>query len=103
MDLSKALRPFREGCILSIKAQPRSSKETLAGVENGELKIRLKASPVDGAANEALLRFLAKTLGVAISNLSVERGHASRHKLVLVQGLDVQKVLKALSQEPKKG
>jgi uncharacterized protein (TIGR00251 family) len=102
VDLSTAVKPSREGCFLSIKAQPRSYKETLVGVENGELKLRVKAPPVDGAANEAVLRFLANALGVAITNLSVERGHASRHKVVYIRGMDVQKVLGALSKESKR-
>lgn len=102
MDLSTVVKPSREGCFLSIKAQPKSSKDELGGVVDGELNIKVKAPPVDGAANEAVLRFLSKILGLAFSNLKVERGQASRHKMVYIRGMEAQKVLEILTKEPKK-
>jgi uncharacterized protein (TIGR00251 family) len=60
------------------------------GVHNGALKVALTAPPVDGAANKALLEFLAKTLGVPKSGVSLVSGQASRSKVVQVLGIGVE-------------
>jgi uncharacterized protein (TIGR00251 family) len=65
-------------------------------MEDGGLKIRLTAPPVDGAANEALVKFLAAQLGVAKSNVEIVSGHTSREKIVRVNGIspaDMDKIL----------
>lgn len=52
------------------------------------LKVRVRALPVEGEANEALIRLLAKALGVPRSTVSLARGGQSRHKMIEVAGLD---------------
>jgi len=59
----------------------------VVGVEGGALKVRLSAPPVEGAANRALVKLLAKALGVARSRVEIVRGARSRNKLVRVAGL----------------
>lgn len=66
--------------ILSVLLVPNASKNEIVGWHDGALKIRLAAPPVEGKANEELLRFLAKKLGLAPSELSIEGGRASKHK-----------------------
>ncbi len=61
---------------------PNASKTEIVGWHEGALKIRLAAPPVDGKANEALCRFLAKTLGIAPSRVEIERGTAGKKKWV---------------------
>jgi uncharacterized protein (TIGR00251 family) len=56
-------------------------------MEDGGLKIRLTAPPVEGAANEALIRFLAETLSVSKSQIEIVAGHTSREKIVRVRGV----------------
>ena len=74
---------------LVVRVTPRASREALAGFDaEGRLKVRLTAPPVEGAANAALVRLLAKTLGVARGRVTVVRGTASREKVVEVEGLD---------------
>jgi uncharacterized protein (TIGR00251 family) len=68
--------------------QPRASRTELAGVAGDALRIRVAAPPVDGAANDALIRFLAERLGVARSGISVARGAAGRSKVVAVAGIE---------------
>lgn len=80
------LREGKGGCTLSIKVIPRASQDQVAGVENGELKVRLKAPPVDGAANEALVRFLSRRLGMPKGSFELISGSASRHKVVRIAG-----------------
>jgi hypothetical protein len=86
------LKPHSDGVCLSIKVQPRASKDEIGDMAGGELKVRVTAPPVDSAANEALLRLLAQTLDCPRSAIHLLRGHASRHKQVLVRGMTVEAV-----------
>lgn len=76
-----------ESITLSVRIQPRASKNEITRMENGGLKIRLTAPPVDGAANEALIRFLADTLSVTRSQVEIMSGHTSRDKIVRISGV----------------
>ena len=84
------------GCIVSLKVIPRSSKNQIVGEEQGSLKIKLRAPPVEGAANEALLKFLAKIFKIPKNSLSLMSGHQSKHKKVKIQGLKALEVLEVL-------
>ena len=72
---------------LSVRIQPRASKNEAVRLVNGGLKIRLTAPPVDGAANEALVKFLADRLSVAKAQVEIISGHTSRDKIVKISGL----------------
>ncbi len=81
---------------LSVRIQPRASKNEFLRMEDGGIKIRLTAPPVDGAANEALIRFLADTFSVARSQIEIVSGHTSKNKIVRVSGIsqtDAEQVL----------
>jgi len=82
------LRASGSGVTLRVRVQPRASKDALGGEREGALVVRLTAPPVEGAANEALARFLGKTLGVAPSAVRVVSGASGRNKVVSVAGLD---------------
>jgi uncharacterized protein (TIGR00251 family) len=73
--------------VLSIRIQPRASKNEVIRLENGGLKIRLTAPPVDNAANEALVKFLSAVLSVAKSQIEIVSGHTSREKIVRIHGV----------------
>jgi hypothetical protein len=73
---------------LSIRIQPRASKNEIVALAGGGLKIRLTAPPVDGAANEALVKFLADTLSIPKSHVEIASGHTSKNKIVRVSGVD---------------
>jgi uncharacterized protein (TIGR00251 family) len=75
------------GVRVRVRVQPRASRTELAGLRGDALKIRLAAPPVDGAANEALVRFLAARLEVPRSAVRIEAGAAGRSKVVAVAGL----------------
>jgi uncharacterized protein (TIGR00251 family) len=72
---------------LSIRIQPRASKNEIIARSGGGIKIRLTAPPVDGAANEALVKFLADTLSVPKSHIEIVSGHTSREKIVRIHGI----------------
>ena len=67
--------------------QPRAGRDEIAGERAGALLVRLSAAPVDGQANDALVRVLAKALGVAPSSVTILRGATGRDKVVRVFGL----------------
>jgi uncharacterized protein (TIGR00251 family) len=81
------LRPAPGGFSLSIAAAPRASRSEVTGVAAGWLRIRVAAPPVEGAANQELVRFLARALGVPKRAVTVTAGAAGRRKTVLVTGV----------------
>ena len=77
-----------DGVVLNIRVVPRASKTAVQGVLGDALKIRLQAPPVDGKANAALVKFLADTLGIARSRITLLSGETGRVKRVLVRSMD---------------
>jgi uncharacterized protein YggU (UPF0235/DUF167 family) len=71
--------------VLHLRVRPRASPEGFAGIRAGRLQVRVCAAPVDGEANERLMRVLAKELAVPASSLVLTRGATSRDKDVLVR------------------
>jgi uncharacterized protein len=72
--------------IFSVLVVPRASHSEIAGEHNSSLRIRIAAPPVDGAANEELIRVLAKAFGVRKSDVEITSGHSSRRKEVRIDG-----------------
>ena len=72
---------------LSIRLTPRASRDAIAGFEGETVRVRVTAPPVEGRANRALVRLLAKRLGVPRGSVRVVAGQASRNKVVAVDGL----------------
>lgn len=77
-----------DAAMIEVRLRPRGSRDELAGLRDGVLQAKVTAPPVDGKANEALCRLIAKRVGVAPSRVSVVRGEKSRDKLVRVEGVD---------------
>jgi uncharacterized protein (TIGR00251 family) len=97
MKLPGFLRAHPDGVSISIKLQPRAARNEIVDSSETELKIRVTAPPVDSAANEALLRFLAETLQCPRHAVRLQRGGTSRHKQLWIQGVTVERVLAALT------
>ena len=81
------IREERGGIIFQVRVLPRSSKNLIAGVSEGMLKIKLTAPPVEGAGNEMLIKFLSEKLNIPKSKISIVRGQSSRSKTILAEGL----------------
>ncbi|MGB0591244.1 MAG: DUF167 domain-containing protein [Myxococcota bacterium] len=79
--------------MIAVHAQPRASRTAVTGLYDGRLKVALRAPPVDGKANEALLRYLAERLGVSKGDISVVSGAAGRRKRVLVSDITLEEAL----------
>jgi uncharacterized protein len=73
-------KPPHATTLLDISVSPNAKKTALVGWHDGALRIRLQAPPVDGAANEALRKWLAQQLGCPQSDLELLRGHTGRRK-----------------------
>ena len=82
---------------LEILVRPGASSNGVAGEHDGALVVRLTSAPVDGRANRALRKLIAKRLGVPPSRVSVVRGERSRRKLVAVEGFDAAAVRRELT------
>jgi uncharacterized protein (TIGR00251 family) len=81
---------------IAVRVTPRSGRDEIAGERNGALLVRVTAPPVEGKANGAVRKLLAKLLGIPPSRVSVVRGSASRNKLVEVEGMDAGAVRREL-------
>ncbi|MFO0714899.1 MAG: DUF167 domain-containing protein [Sandaracinus sp.] len=75
------------GVRFEVQVAPRASREAVLGEHDGALKVALTAPPVDGAANAALVAFLAKRLGVAKRQVRIVQGTSSKRKVLEVDGL----------------
>ena len=82
--------------VFSVRVAPRASRSAVLGVHDGALKVALTAPPVEGAANAALIAFLAKALGVPKRDVVIEQGEASRSKRVRVTGVTREQVVALL-------
>lgn len=81
-----------DALVFEVRVAPRASRDRIVGVQDGALKVALTAPPVDGAANEALRKMLAKAFGVSKSSIEIVRGDRARTKFLRVQGVDLAKL-----------
>jgi uncharacterized protein (TIGR00251 family) len=95
--LAHAITETAHGCVLQIRVIPRASRTWLDGVRGEALLVRLAAPPVDGAANDALLRFLAEWFEVPRRSVSLIAGDRARDKRVRIEGLTREEALRRLS------
>ena len=86
-----------DALIFEVRVVPRASRSEIVGEHNGALRLRIAAPPVDGAANEAVIRTLALAFKVSRGAIEIISGHTSRLKKVKVTGVD-REVLTALIQ-----
>ena len=87
-----------EGIVLSLRVVPRASRSKLL-VDEGVLRLRLAAPPVEGAANAELIRYLAKLVGIPKTAVKLVSGERSKNKRILLEGVsaeDMQKLLKRI-------
>jgi len=97
LDLSENVS--RTGVVLTVRVQPRASRDGVAGAVQGQLKIRLCAPATENRANEALTEFLAAVLKVSKSSVRILSGERARTKRVEIAGVTRQQVLNLLETE----
>jgi uncharacterized protein (TIGR00251 family) len=76
-----------------VRVVPRASRSEIVGEHDGALRVRVAAPPVEGAANEELVRLLARAFGVAVRAVEITSGHASKSKVVRVVGGERERLL----------
>lgn len=91
--MTLAVRAVARGVRFDVRVQPRASRSEVVGEQEGALRVRLAAPPVDGAANEALVELLADLLHVAKRDVRIVAGATSRRKVVEVDGVTAERVL----------
>ena len=96
MSVPAFLRETSGGTLLSAKLQPRASKNEICAPLGDELKIKVTAPPVDAAANQALVEFLADKLDCSRGKVELIRGHTSRHKSIMLHGFTPAQVLQKI-------
>lgn len=82
----------RPEALLPVRVQPRASRDEIVGWRNDALRVRVTAPPVEGEANAAVQRLVARALGIAPSTVTLARGERSRDKLVRIAGLSLSDV-----------
>ncbi len=87
--MTKFYEAKRDGIILRVHLQPRAKRNEIVGIHGDSIKIRLKAPPVDGKANEEARRFLAKVLGIKRQQVILRAGTTSRSKSFLIKDVDI--------------
>jgi uncharacterized protein (TIGR00251 family) len=95
----QAVRTTPEGAVISVHVQPKASRTQCVGLHGRAIKIRVAAPPSDGAANEELSRFLARTCSLPLSAVEILSGASSRQKRILVRGRTAEQVLARLQIE----
>jgi uncharacterized protein (TIGR00251 family) len=94
------LRAHGDGVRLQIKVVARASRNEIGEALGDRLKIKIAAPPVDSAANEELVVFLAKRLGVSRGAVQLTHGPTSRNKTVVIRGVTVEQVTDRLRRDP---
>lgn len=75
---------------LTLHVQPGAKRSELAGLHGEALKLRLAAPPIEGRANEALLKFVAELFSVPLRQVELRQGGQSRHKVVAITGSKIE-------------
>lgn len=97
------VRPTPDGCTVQVRLQPGAKRSAILRVDDEAVRIHVTARPVEGAANEALLRFLARdVLGLSLASVTLIRGQTHRDKVVAVRA-SADTVLAALTRQAADG
>jgi len=76
------------GLSFAVRVVPRASRSEITGEQSGALRVRIAAAPVEGAANQELIKLLAKTFKLPQKAVEIVSGTASKNKIVRIQGAD---------------
>ena len=85
---------------ISLRVYPGAARSEVVGFTEGVLQVRVAAPPVKGQANKELIAFLSKALAVGKGALTIVKGHTSRSKVIAINGLSQEEVMKRLSPKP---
>jgi uncharacterized protein (TIGR00251 family) len=89
--------PYMKEVLIKIYLQTKSSRNEIVGSYRDGIKVKVTAPPIEGKANEALIRLLAKELGISPSCIEILKGHHSREKTLRISGNLDQELMKKLN------
>jgi uncharacterized protein (TIGR00251 family) len=81
---------------ISLRIYPNATRNEVVGFAEGVLKVKVSAPPVKGKANRELIAFLSQVLGVGKGSLTIIKGHTSRNKVIAIDGLSQEEVIRRL-------
>lgn len=82
----------KDGLTITVRVIPRASRSEVVGEHDDALKVKLASPPVDGAANEELIKLLAKTFAVSKNSVEIVAGHTSKTKTVRIAGVSGEQI-----------
>ena len=85
--------------LLQVKVHPGAGRNEIIGFTEGVLQVKIAAPPEKGKANRELIDFFSRLLDIKKSSITIVKGEASRHKLVAIEGLDPEEIIRFLSSE----
>ena len=85
------------GLTFAVRIVPRASRSEIAGEQSGALRVRIAAAPIEGAANQELIKLLAKSFKLPKSAVQIISGSTSKNKVVRIQGVDATKLQQLIS------
>lgn len=91
------LKETNEGFLINLKISPNASKNEIIKTDDGLLKIKITAQPVDGKANKALIEFLSKSLKVPKTSIEILKGHTGKEKTLLIHSKNIEVIEKLKS------
>lgn len=89
--------------LLTVRVQPKASRDSVEVEMSGRVRVRVTAPPEDNAANLAVIRLIARSLGVPSSRVSLEHGARGREKVLRIQGITGEQVAQRLTSARKMG
>jgi uncharacterized protein (TIGR00251 family) len=87
----------KNGAVLTVHVQPKASRTECVGIHGDALKIRVAAPPIDGAANEELIRFIASRCAIPRASVLIQSGAEGRHKRLYLKGVTAELVMARLT------
>lgn len=87
MDMQIPFKRTKDGILIEVKVEPRSSKKGISGIMEKALKVKLTAPPVGGAANEQLIEVISEATGIRKSSIRIIKGLSSKKKVVEIKGV----------------
>lgn len=94
------IKKHSQGWVVQVVVAPRAKRSSFLGFHGGLPRISVAASPIDGRANEELMRFIAELLGVANQSIQLLRGDSSKYKSLLIMGVPEETICKAFQVAP---
>lgn len=94
-----SVEPSAKGCRIHLHVVPRASRTAVVGLHDGRVKLAVAAPPVDGEANDAIVRFFAKALGVGRDAVVITSGATGKRKTIEVEGVSADEARAALGLE----